>query len=118
MERSGGRLEARIASLLTIGTYAAVGLLATGVVLMLAMGLNPLDQAPDLDPGGLLADVAALRPAGFLWLGLIALIATPSARVVAALVGYARAGEREMTIVAGLILAVIALGVAVGLGGS
>jgi uncharacterized membrane protein len=112
------RLDARIATLLTVGTYAAVGLLVVGVVLMAVTGRSPLDTAPDLDPGTLLSDVVALRPAGFLWLGLIALIATPSARVVAALVGYAQGGEREMAVVASLILAVIALGVVVGLAGS
>jgi uncharacterized membrane protein len=53
--------------------------------------------------------VLALRPAGFIWLGLAVVVATPAARVLAALVGYARQGDRAMAVVAALILAVIAL---------
>ena len=53
----------------------------------------------------------ALQPAAFVWLGVLVILATPAARVVTALIGYLRKGEREMAIVAVLILAVIALGV-------
>jgi len=56
-------------------------------------------------------DLLALRPGGFIWLGLLIVVATPAARVLAALLGYARLGDRMMAIVAGLILAVIALSV-------
>ncbi|HYX11030.1 MAG TPA: DUF1634 domain-containing protein, partial [Candidatus Acidoferrum sp.] len=54
-----------------------------------------------------------VRPAGFLWLGLIAVVATPTARVAASLIGYARRGERAMAVVAVLILIVIAMSVVV-----
>jgi uncharacterized membrane protein len=108
----GPDLERSIARLLTIGTYASIGLLAVGVVLMLADGIGPLSGGPAFDATRLVPDLVALRPAGFLWLGLIAAVATPAARVLASLIGYARRGEREMAIVASLILAVIALSVA------
>ncbi|HET9435617.1 MAG TPA: DUF1634 domain-containing protein [Candidatus Limnocylindrales bacterium] len=107
-----GALEARVGRLLRIGTYGAVALIGIGVVLMLASGRSPLDVAPPLDPARLLADVAALQPAGFVWLGVLVVLATPAARVVVALLGFFRAGEREMAAVAVIILAVIALGVA------
>ena len=64
------------------------------------------------------ADLAAARPAGFLWLGLLCMIATPSARVLAALIGYLRFGERSMVLVSVGILLVIAASVAIGLSGS
>jgi uncharacterized membrane protein len=112
--RPGASLEVRIARLLSAGTLAAVALLAIGCVVLLATGRSPLDVAPSLDPGRIPADIASLQPAGFLWLGLLAVVATPGARVAAALVGYARQGEREMAIVSGLILVVIAAGVAAG----
>jgi len=105
-------LERSIARVLTIGTYASIGLIAVGVVLMLADGIGPLSNGPAFDATRLVPDLAALRPAGFLWLGLIAAVATPAARVLASLIGYARRGEREMAIVASLILVVIALSVA------
>jgi uncharacterized membrane protein len=107
-------LESRIARLLAIGTLAAVALLAAGSLVLLAAGRSPLDPAPALDPADIVADIAAFDPAGFLWLGLLVVIVTPGARVAAALVGYARQGEREMALVSALILVVIAAGVIAG----
>jgi uncharacterized membrane protein len=107
-------LERSIGRLLTIGTYASIALLAVGFVLMLAAGIGPLDAGPAFDPARLVADVAALRPAGFIWLGLLVVVATPSARVMASLIGYARRGERAMVAIAGLVLVVIAVSVTVG----
>ncbi|HEX5823734.1 MAG TPA: DUF1634 domain-containing protein [Candidatus Limnocylindrales bacterium] len=109
-------LERSIARLLTLGTYASVALLVIGVVLMLAGGIGPRSGGPVFDPTTLVPDLLALRPTGFLWLGLIAVLATPAARVVASLVGYIRRGERTMTVVAALILLVIALSVALARG--
>lgn len=111
-------LEARVSLVLKVGTYAAVGLVAIGVALMTLDGRSPLDVAPALDPGRLPGDIAALRPSGFLWLGVLLVLATPSARVLVALVGYLRRSEREMALVALLILIVIALGVVAGTSGS
>jgi uncharacterized membrane protein len=109
--RPAGDLDRAIARLLTAGTYISVGLLAIGVALMAAAGRSPLAGGPAFDPNRLAADLAALRPEGFLWLGLIATIATPSARVAASFVGYLRRGERAMAGVSLLILGVIALSV-------
>ncbi len=109
-------LERTIARLLSIGTYVAIALLVVGLALMVAAGIGPLSGGPDFDPGRLIADLGALQPAGFIWLGLVVVVATPSARVVASLVGYARRGERAMVIVAGLILIVISASVALANG--
>ncbi len=106
-------LEPAIARLLTIGTYLAIALLGVGVVLLLGSGLGPRSPDGGLDVFRIPADLAALQPAGFIWLGLIAVVATPSARVAAALVGYVRRGERDMAVVASLILVVIALSVTI-----
>ncbi|HET9520509.1 MAG TPA: DUF1634 domain-containing protein [Candidatus Limnocylindrales bacterium] len=109
-------LDRSIARLLTVGTYGSVALLGVGVVLMLAAGIAPLAGGPRFELGLLVDDLVHLRPAGFLWLGIVAVIATPSARVLASLIGYARNRERRMAIVAALILAIIALSVVLGLG--
>jgi len=111
-------LETSVARVLKAGTYAAIALVALGVLIMAIDGRTPLDVAPALDPGRLLADIVALRPAGFLWLGVLVILATPPARVLVALIGYLRSGEREMALVAVLILMVIALGVVAGTSGS
>jgi uncharacterized membrane protein len=104
-------LERSVARLLTVGTYASIALLVAGVVAMLAGGRSPLDTAPRFDPTRILGDLAALRPEGFLWLGIVLVVATPSARVATSLVGYLRRGDRAMAIVSVLILAVIGLSV-------
>jgi uncharacterized membrane protein len=109
---SGVRLERSIARLLTVGTYLSIALLAAGFALMLAQGVSPLETPPAFDLRSIPAHIAALDPLGFLWLGLIVVVATPSARVAAALIGYARAGDRRMALVAVAVLVVIGLSVA------
>jgi len=107
-------LESTIARLLTVGTYISVALVAIGTAVLLGTGRSPLEAAPAFDPAGILPALAALRPEGFLWLGIVGLVATPAARVLAALVGYGRMGDRAMVAIAVLILGVIAAGVAAG----
>jgi uncharacterized membrane protein len=108
-------LERRVARLLTVGTYASIALLAAGVSAMAAAGRSPLDPAPRFDPGRIPADLGALRPEGFLWLGILFVIGTPSARVATSLVGYLRAGDRAMAVVSVLILVVIGVSVVAAL---
>jgi uncharacterized membrane protein len=105
-------IERAVARLLTIGTYGSVGLLAVGTVLMLVSGVPPLGASPAFDASAIGDDILHLRAAGFLSLGLIAVVATPASRVLASLIGYSRGGERLMAVISALILAVIALSVA------
>lgn len=104
-------LERVVARLLTVGTYASVAILVVGTVMMLASGIDPLGGAPTFDLRTVADDLVHLRAAGFIWLGLVAVVATPASRVVASLIGYLRRGERLMAVVAVLILAVIVLSV-------
>ena len=108
--------EAVIGRLLIVLTYVAVGLLVTGVALMIVSGISPLDGGPPLDLSTLLSDLLALSPSAFLWLGLIAVIATPVSRVIGAAIGFARGGDRPLVAVAVGILLVIALGIVTALG--
>ena len=103
--------ERRIGRLLIGMTYVSVVLLVVGVALLLAAGISPLAGGPGLDLRTLGAEVLALGPAGFLWLGLLAVIATPICRVVAAALAYGRAGDRAMVAVAVGIVGIIAVGV-------
>lgn len=108
-------LDRSIARLLSTGTYIAVTCLAVGVGLMVVQGVGPLSPGgPAFDPLRLPADIAALRPEGFLWLGLLAVIATPTGRVVASLAGYLLRSERAMAAVAVAILGVIAVSIVLG----
>ena len=103
--------ERRIGRLLIGMTYVSVALLVVGVVLLLAAGVSPLAGGPGLDLGELGAQLLALGPAGFLWLGLAAVIATPILRVATAAVAYGRAGDWAMVGIAVGILGIIAVGV-------
>jgi uncharacterized membrane protein len=103
--------ERTIGRLLIAITYVSVGLLAVGFGLMIANGISPLDAGPPLDLAALGAQLVALDPAGFLWLGLLAVIAAPIGRVIVAAVSYGRDGDWTMVAISIAILAVIVVGV-------
>jgi uncharacterized membrane protein len=104
--------ERRIGRLLIAITYVSVGLLTIGVALLLGAGISPVAGGPGLDLPSLAGAVAALDPAGFLWLGLLAVIAAPISRVVLAAAVYARDDDWQMVAVALGILAIIVIGIA------
>ena len=107
--------ERAIGRLLTAFTYVAVALLAIGLGLMLRDAIPPLSGGPDLDLATLGAQLVALEPAGFLWLGLLVVMTAPIARVVLAGAAYARGADWLMVAVSAAILLVIAVGVATAL---
>jgi uncharacterized membrane protein len=109
-----GSLELALAHVLQAGTYVAAALIAVGSVLLVVNGFSPIAGGPPLRLEAILADVLALRPAGFLWLGIVGVLVTPALRVLRAALGFWRRGERSMALVAILVLAVIAVGVIVG----
>ena len=111
----GGGLESTLARLLQIGTYASIALVAVGGVLLVLNGGSPLDAGAPLVISRLVADITGGRPEGFLWFGILGIVATPGLRVLGALIGFARGGERVMAVVALLILVVVAFGVLAGL---
>jgi uncharacterized membrane protein len=104
--------EWRIGRLLIAITYASVALLAIGVGLLLVSGTSPTAGGPGLDVASLGTDLLAGAPAGFLWLGLVAVMAAPISRVVVAATAYARERDWSMVGIALAILAIIAIGVA------
>jgi uncharacterized membrane protein len=114
---SARAFERRIGRQLVGATYIAVGLLVIGVVLMIANGISPLDDAPTFAPGAIVHDILTLQPTGFLWLGLAFVIATPISRVIVALVSYLHAGDRLMVVVSVGILVVITVGVVAAIAG-
>lgn len=106
------RVEGWIARVLRAGTLLSVGLLAIGVALMSLAGWSPLDATwPALDLGRIPGGLLALRPEGFLWLGLLTTLSTPLLRVAASVVGFLGAGERRMAGLGSAVLIIIALAV-------
>jgi uncharacterized membrane protein len=101
-------LDLAVARLLRAGILTAVGILLIGVVLLAAAGRSPLDKPfPPFDLARIPSDIVALKPEGFLWLGLVAVILTPISRVSASLVGYIRSADRSMVLISVAILCVI-----------
>ena len=110
------RIEGRIARVLSIGAVIAVVLLVVGVGLMVAAGIEADTAAyPVFDPARLIGDLVALRPGGFLWAGILVVIATPIIRVVGELVGFAIRGDRAMAAVAAAVLVIVTTSVAVAI---
>ena len=103
--------ERLIGRLLSGVTYLSVALLLVGVVLLIVAGISPTSGGPSMDPSRLIPDVVGLKPAGFLWLGLLAVIAAPISRVTVALLAYARDDDWLMVGVSSAILVVIAVAV-------
>jgi uncharacterized membrane protein len=105
------RAERLIGRMLSGVIYLAVVLLLIGVVLLIGAGISPLSGGPGLDPVRLASDIRALEPAGFLWMGLLAVIAAPIARVAVALVAYATDHDWLMVAVSSTILLVVAIAI-------
>lgn len=103
--------DSTVGRLMIAMTYVAVVLLAIGVILMIANGISPLVGGPVFDAGVVLEELRAGVPTGFIWLGLIVVIATPIVRVAVSSVGFAREGQWRMVGVGLGILAIIAVGI-------
>ena len=114
-------VESIIGRLLVIGTYLAMLFILLGVLGMLADSIDPMRHAAiaPFDLSAIPGDIVALRPEGFLWLGIVTVIALPMGRVVFAGVSLLAAGERRLALVSAGILLVIIVSIiaAIGLGG-
>ena len=111
------RLESRVSRLLVIGTYLAIGIVLVGVVMLLASGADPLALAtPPFDLRQIPADIAAGKPEGFLWLGLVAVLALPLGRVIVAGLGFLAARDTRLALVSLAVLLVVTASVLAALG--
>jgi uncharacterized membrane protein len=114
-------VESVIGRALVIGTYVAMLFILVGVLGMLVDGINPMSHATPVpfDLSAIPGEILALEPVGFLWLGIVTVIALPVGRVVFAGISLLAAGERRLALVAlGVLLVVITSVVAaIGLGG-
>jgi uncharacterized membrane protein len=103
------RLESTISRLLVAGTYLAMGLILVGVLLMLAAGVDPLAHGgtPPFELSAIPAEIAAGNPLGFLWLGLVAVLALPLGRVTVAGLGFLAARDMRLALVSLAVLLVV-----------
>ena len=113
-------IETTVARLLTLGTRLAIVLVLIGVGIMLAHGVDPLLTAiPPFSIASIPADLLALRAEGFLWSGLLVVMAMPVARVIVSGFGFLAAGDRRLALVSLLVVLVLTASVVApqGLGG-
>jgi len=109
------RLEQIVGHLLRTGVLTAAAVVLAGGVWWLAeTGYHPPTyQSFRLEPpelrhfGALLGSMAHPRPDTLIQLGLLILIATPIARVVMALAGFALERDRTYVVVCAVVLAVL-----------
>lgn len=110
------RLNTTISRVLVVGLVTAVALLVVGAVLTLVRPDAVPIRATSL--GGMADQLAAGEASGFLQLGLVVLLLTPFARVLA--LGVAFAGRRQWlfvgisAIVAGFLVVGAVLGMTLG----
>jgi uncharacterized membrane protein len=105
--------NAMVSRLLSIGITAALGLIALGLVLAV---LRPIPAQPEATPFAQLpAAVLHGDPIALVSLGLVVLLATPAARVVALAIAYARRREWSFAAIALTVLSVLVLSFVIGI---
>ena len=110
-------IEALVARILVAGTYLAIGLILIGVLGLVASGTDPLAHGaiPPFDLPAIPGDLAGLQPVGFIWAGIVIVMALPVGRVVVAGAGFCAAGERRLALVSVLVVLVVALSIVAAL---
>lgn len=107
------RLNRAISRVLIVGLLSAVTLLVIGAVLTLARPGVAVPHATSVKdiPGAL----TALQPGGFFELGLLVLLATPFARVVALGIAFARRRWWLFASISAVVASLLIVGAALGL---
>jgi uncharacterized membrane protein len=103
----------RISKVLTAGLLVSVALLLVGVVLTLARPEVSVGHGTAV--GHIPANLAHLRPGGFFDLGLLVLLGTPVARVIAVLAGFIQRRMWLFALCSLIVLVVLGLSVYIGL---
>lgn len=114
--RANGRhdIDRPIAVVLLAGMLTSIVLMLAGVVLVL---IHPGDQAFHLlQPAQAIRAMVALRPDGWLSLGIFTLILTPVLRVLMAIVSFIWVRDWRYAAVSAAVLAAMAIGFLLGRG--
>jgi len=109
------RLSRTISRVLLVGLLVSVVLLLLGVLLTLVRPEVALSREASLKD--MMRSITALEPTGFFELGLLVLLATPIARVVALLVSFARRRAWLFVSFTAIVLVALTLSVIIGLPG-
>lgn len=112
---SDHEIELSVAGMLRFGVTLAAVLVAIGGVLLLRHPYSPVQDLHHFDATGVtyeslravLQGVLQLRATAIIQLGLIVLIATPVARVVFCVIGFARQRDRLYVVISLIVLLVL-----------
>ena len=107
------RLNRVISRVLVVGLLTAVALLVVGAIITIVRAGAPVMHATSVRD--IPAQLGALQAGGFFQLGLIVLLATPFARVVALGVAFTRRRHWLFVGISALVAALLILGAALGL---
>ena len=119
---SDERIEQIVGNLLRVGVILAAAVVAAGgaVYLVRHGGEQPHYRIFRGEPsdlchiGGIVGDTLAGKARALIQLGLLLLVATPVARVVFSVVGFAFEGDRAYVIITILVLAILVFSLAGG----
>ena len=107
------RLNSVISRVLVVGLLAAIALLVVGVILTIARPGVAVPHATSIKD--IPAQLAALEPGGFYQLGLLVLLATPFARVVALGAAFATRRRWLFAAISFVVMTMLILGAVLGL---
>jgi uncharacterized membrane protein len=113
VDRDEMRLNSTISKVLVTGLLLAMALLAVGVVLTVARPGVAVPHATSIKD--IPEQLAALEPGGFYQLGLLVLIATPFARVVALGIAFSLRRQWLFAGISFFVMALLILGAVLGL---
>lgn len=99
-----------VSRVLAAGTALAIGVVLVGMALTWLTGAAGAGTA-GATSGGLLAQIAAFKPASIVSLGLLLLVLTPVAVLAVALVAFIRSGEHRYVGITSLVLGLLLVGV-------
>jgi len=106
-------MSRQVSWLLLSGLVLAIGLMVAGAVLAVVGTGGPVARQSSVS--GLPGALAGLEPGGFFDLGLLVLLATPIARVVALLVGFSWRKAWLFSGIGLVVLVVLALSAFLGM---
>jgi uncharacterized membrane protein len=109
---SAHELDAVVHRLLVVGLAISTALMLIGLALDLLLQREMPTVVPDL--GEVWTRVLAIRPSGFLALGLLALIATPIIRVIGSVIIFAYERDWRFALITLIVLAIVTLSLLLG----
>jgi uncharacterized membrane protein len=109
------RFRTLVSGVLIVGVIASAALITVGFVTSFVVGWSgslrglALSTAQASDFSDVASSLAELRPVAFAQAGLLVLVATPVARVLASVIGFALEGDRLYAAITFAVLAILLL---------